>query len=97
MPINSFLPYVTAGVAFGDMTRKSTDGSDSLTQSATHTGWTIGGGVDFAYGDRWVIGGEVLYVDLDGKTYPSASGGFSEVTIGSQFTVVRVRAAFRFP
>ena len=102
VPFNRFLPYVTAGVAFGGMTRTSTRiaSSDTLTQSATRTGWVIGGGVDFAHSDRWIIGGEVLYVDLNGGSYPAATvgaGNFSQVTIGSQFTVARVRAVFRFP
>ena len=102
LPINNFLPYVTAGVAFGGMTRTSTRlaSSDTLTQSATHTGWVAGGGVDFSLANNWTVGGEVLYVDLGAESYPAATvgaGNFSQVTIGSQFTIARIRALYRFP
>ncbi len=102
LPINNFLPYVTAGVAFGGMTRTSTrtPSSDTLTQSATHTGWVAGGGVDFSLANNWTVGGEVLYVDLGAESYPAATvgaGNFSKVTIGSQFTIARIRALYRFP
>lgn len=102
LPVNNFLPYLTAGVAFGGMTRTSTSAisGNSLSQSATHTGWVAGGGIDFVLGDKWIVGGEVLYVDLGGGSYAAATVGtstFSQVTIGSQFTVARARAIYRLP
>ena len=38
-----------------------------MTDSSTQTGWTAGGGVEYATSNRWSLGLEYLYQDL-GKT-----------------------------
>jgi outer membrane immunogenic protein len=63
------MPYVTAGVAFGDV-----DASFAVvapgplafaaTGSETNVGWTVGAGVEFAVMPNLSLKGEYLYVDL---------------------------------
>jgi outer membrane immunogenic protein len=43
-----------------------------LTDSQSHTGWTIGTGLEVALGWNWSLKGEYLYMDLDNKTYATA-------------------------
>ena len=56
-----FMPYVTGGVAFGDV-RGSTPGFAQT--GADRTGWTIGGGLEAALVGNWTAKVEYLYVDL---------------------------------
>ncbi|WP_158814167.1 outer membrane beta-barrel protein [Methylocapsa sp. S129] len=79
-PIDDMLLYATAGLAFGQ-TRTST----SLTfdsgaayagaRSDTAVGWAAGGGVEYALGPQWSIGGEFLYYDL-GETHDVGIANF---------------------
>ena len=55
-----WLPYITAGVAFGDVQATSALGSNSTTQ----VGWTAGVGLEYAFMGNWTAKLEYLYVDL---------------------------------
>jgi len=56
-----FLPYITGGVAFGDI-RASTPGFAGASQ--TNLGWTIGAGMEVAIVGNWSAKAEYLHVDL---------------------------------
>jgi outer membrane immunogenic protein len=95
------LVYASGGFAYGGMERESinTGTGDTLRQERTHVGWTAGGGVGFGVSDRFTVGAEALWVDLDEETYPGAVVGgstFSQVDIGSEFVIVRGNANFKF-
>jgi outer membrane immunogenic protein len=71
------LPYVTGGVAFGDE-KLTVSGVDTVTgafggsKSTTRTGWTVGGGVEYAMTDNILLRAEVRYSDFGKKTYQFA-------------------------
>jgi outer membrane immunogenic protein len=56
-----FMPYVTAGGAFGNI-NASTPGLAG--GSATNAGWTVGAGLEFAIAGHWTAKAEYLFVDL---------------------------------
>jgi outer membrane immunogenic protein len=56
-----FLPYVTGGVAFGDVKTSITGFGDT---HDTRTGWTVGGGIEASIAGPWSAKIEYLYVDL---------------------------------
>jgi iron complex outermembrane recepter protein len=56
-----FLVYGTGGAAFGDIQANFTN--DPVT-SSTVTGWTAGGGAEYALGSGWSAKAEYLFVDL---------------------------------
>jgi outer membrane immunogenic protein len=56
-----FMPYVTGGLAVGDI-KSSVAGVGS--SSTTKTGWTLGGGVEAALAGPWTAKVEYLYADL---------------------------------
>lgn len=60
-----FLPYVTGGLAYG----KNTINDFGYSDSNTHVGWTVGGGLEYAITNNWTARAEYLYVDLGKKTY----------------------------
>jgi outer membrane receptor protein involved in Fe transport len=56
-----FLVYGTGGAAFGDI--QANFSNDPVTTS-TVTGWTAGGGAEYALGSGWSAKAEYLFVDL---------------------------------
>jgi outer membrane immunogenic protein len=69
------LMYATGGLAFSDVKLSSSysdnaidatfpGGSGYGSKSAIRTGWTAGGGVEWAHDEGWLIRLEYLYVDL---------------------------------
>jgi outer membrane immunogenic protein len=57
-----WLPYLTAGGAYGDV--RATINPVGLTASKALFGWTIGGGLEYAFMGNWTAKLEYLYVDL---------------------------------
>jgi outer membrane immunogenic protein len=58
-----WLPYVTGGGAYGDVKAASSDpATTGLIKS--QFGWTVGGGVEYAFSGSWTAKVEYLYVDL---------------------------------
>ena len=58
-----WLPYFTGGAAFGRVEASSTNPA-ATGASDTLTGWTIGGGLEYAFLGNWSAKVEYLYVDL---------------------------------
>lgn len=56
-----FLPYVTGGLAAGDV-RATTPGFAGASQ--TNLGWTLGAGLEVAIAGNWSAKAEYLHVDL---------------------------------
>ncbi len=70
------LPYVTGGWASGRNTLTllgtfDPDVAVSLSSSETqvHTGWAIGGGLEFAFARNWSVKAEYLHLHLRAKRY----------------------------
>jgi outer membrane immunogenic protein len=82
-----FMPYVTGGAAFGDI-RTSVAGLGSST--TTKTGWTAGGGVEFAIAGPWTAKVEYLRVDL------GRGGSIVGSDAGYRTNIVRAGINYRF-
>lgn len=67
-----WLPYVTGGWAYGhgSISGSSTGGIvTTFSGSNTYSGWTLGGGLEWAFMDHWSAKAEYLYIDFgDGPT-----------------------------
>jgi outer membrane immunogenic protein len=84
------MPYVTGGVAYGNV--KAWDGL--ISESATKAGWTVGGGVEFAFLGNWSAKAEYLYVDLGSFNCATCLGGSPNVSWKSH--LVRGGINYRF-
>jgi outer membrane immunogenic protein len=88
-----WLPYVTAGGAYGDI--KATISSPAgvvVTSSKSQFGWTVGAGVEYAFLGNWSAKLEYLYADL-GKF----DTGFTAPVIDNvSFTTSIVRAGLNY-
>ncbi len=87
-----FLPYVTGGAAFGDMKTSVTGFSG---QTDTRTGWTAGGGLEYAFNGPWSAKIEYLYVDLGSDTCSVANCGRS-TTNDFHTNIVRAGINYHF-
>jgi outer membrane immunogenic protein len=68
------LLYITGGAAFAgfDNTYQSFAGYDTI--SKTRTGWTVGGGLEYALTNNWSIRAEYRYADYGSfNNYPASS------------------------
>lgn len=87
-----FLPYVTGGVAWGNVKMSGqvdsyTNGvydpffSGSGSESEVEWGWTIGGGVEYAFTDNWTIKAEYLYADLGDINWDNTTNTNAEIQL----------------
>jgi outer membrane immunogenic protein len=88
-----FLPYVTGGLAVGDI-KAATPGFAGATQ--TNAGWTAGGGVELALTNNWTAKAEYLHVDLGNMNCGFSCGVVANNNVALKSDVVRGGVNFRF-
>jgi outer membrane immunogenic protein len=86
------LPYVTGGLAVGDI-RASVPGFAGA--SNTNAGWTVGGGVEFALPGNWTAKAEYLHVDL-GSFNCGTNCGLPSDNVSMRDDIVRAGVNYRF-
>lgn len=63
-----FLPYVTGGLAIGNVKGTINGPGTALSGDTTQTGWTVGAGVEYGITPSLSLKAEYLYLDLAGST-----------------------------
>jgi outer membrane immunogenic protein len=104
----NFMPYFTAGLAFGQISNVSNTtfnyGSYGAvgggSASKTSAGWAMGAGAEYKLNDNWSVKGEYLYTNFNGPSSSSfaENGGrksFSSSKI-TDFGVNHVRAGINY-
>lgn len=79
------MPFIAGGLAIADVDVDSSLGDDTN----THYGWTIGGGIDWAVSEQFIIRAEYLYDDYGSKGY-----NIDNTDIDGDLSASTVRAAF---
>ena len=99
----TMLAYVTGGLAYGEakssftMTQShltlglgTTSGTLAASYSGVRAGWTLGGGMKWAFAMNWSAKAEYLFYDLGTATYggsltsiTAGGGGLTRYIIGS--------------
>jgi outer membrane immunogenic protein len=89
------MPYVTGGLAVGDI-KASTPGFPGA--STTNTGWTAGGGVEVALPgtSNWTAKAEYLHVDLGRFNCGVNCNGTPTDNVSSHNDIVRAGVNYRF-
>lgn len=79
---NPTLWYVTGGLASSSFDREISNVTvgDSKS-SATHTGWTVGAGLEHAIAPNWSVKAELLYADLGTRHYNGNLGVVTDVHV----------------
>lgn len=87
-----WLPYITGGVAYGDIRATQPTG----TSSSTQTGWTAGAGVEYGITRNWSAKLEYLHVDLGTATFMGAASGTSTLAVPVKDDLARVGLNYRW-
>jgi outer membrane immunogenic protein len=87
-----WLPYLTGGVAYGDIRADQANGSSSTTK----TGWTAGGGVEYGIDRNWSAKLEYLHVDLGTATFMGAASGTPTLNVPITDDIVRAGLNYRW-
>jgi outer membrane immunogenic protein len=88
-----FLPYFTGGGAFSDI--EVGVPLLGLNQSSNRVGWTVGGGIEYAFLSSWTAKLEYLYVDL-GRFDTTFTAPFVANNVDFKANVVRVGLNYKF-
>lgn len=95
---DTVMPFVTGGIAFGDVEGSFDEGACGCSINETAFGWTVGGGIEWAFDARWSAKAEYLYVNLgepdrEDDTGEGITGNVS--TSDFDFSVVRLGVNYR--
>jgi outer membrane immunogenic protein len=88
-----FLPYITGGLAAGDI-KATTPGFAGASQ--TNLGWTIGAGLEVAIVANWSAKAEYLHVDLGNFNCGLACGLATSDNVSFQADLVRGGVNYKF-
>lgn len=77
--LDGILPYAEAGVAFANATASDPTGTTSV--SATHTGYTLGAGIEFKVADHVSANVEYRYSNYGNQTYNGTTIGLTDNTV----------------
>ncbi len=91
-----FLPYITAGGAYGDI--RATDTNPATAGSKdSNFGWTAGAGIEYAFMGSWTAKLEYLYVDLgDFNCGTACHPAVSPNNVDLTTSIVRVGLNYKF-
>jgi outer membrane immunogenic protein len=74
------LLYVKGGYAWTNNKLSGTDGVDSFSSTATHSGYTIGGGLEYMFMPAWSVKAEYMFADYGEGLYgPTPDGDYGRV------------------
>lgn len=93
----AFLPFATAGVAWGQshVNINDTDGEPVSSTSRLHLGWSAGVGIEYALTGNWTGKFEYNYVDLGSRTYSLNIAGQPPVAVEPKIHAVKVGLNYR--
>jgi len=99
--MGNWMPYVTGGLAFGHGTRDSVEEFNnfvlgSSSGSASHTGWDIGAGVEWAINQHWSVKAEYKYIDLGRANYHLDDSIDTVLGIAAKVQTAEFGVSYRF-
>jgi outer membrane immunogenic protein len=87
------LVYGKGGYAWAENQISATALGVTVSQSRMHSGWTIGGGVEYLFTPNWSAKAEYMYADYGNATYLQT---FAPGGVGLGFTVNTVKAGINY-
>jgi outer membrane immunogenic protein len=92
------LIYGTGGVAFANLKDQLTDPGFPFTAStgSSETGWTAGGGIEYAFTDHWTAKAEYLHVGFSQRSVMETTGGGYIFDFKDKLDIGRVGINYKF-
>ena len=96
--VDRALFYATGGVAFGGIDNTYSNTLNGLTDSTSHTrvGYTVGGGVEYAFTNNWSLRAEYRYTDFGTFSDNLANATAGGVNVRHHESDNRVQAGFSY-
>jgi high affinity Mn2+ porin len=96
--IGTWMPYATAGLAWGRTKLNLNDANGDLAASTSrdHVGWTAGAGVETAVGGGWNAKVEYAYLDLMRQTYDLSTAGLPNAGVDPKLHTLKVGLNYHF-
>jgi len=99
--INNFLMFAAGGVSFTDGRLDFNNpfvANGTNVATKTFTGFNIGGGVEYAFTQNWIVRGEYIFDDFGHETYPfkTSPAGFDARRISFDENTVRAALEYKF-
>lgn len=93
--------YGTAGVAWADIDTTVSSGTQSVGDSATGTGYVVGGGVEWMLQPNWTLKAEYLYTDIGEMkgtltTTTGTTTTTTDTTYDEKFHILRAGLNYKF-
>jgi outer membrane immunogenic protein len=96
--MDRLMVYGTVGLAFANITNTIQKGRNAgeqvLWEDQTATGYTLGGGLEYAFSDRWVGRAEYLYADYGTVNLVNQDG--NKADFGNELHLLRTGLSYRF-
>lgn len=97
-----WLPYVTGGWAWGrnKLTVYAFDDDLITSDTRTHSGWTVGAGLEYLINRNWSVKVEYLYLDLGTETYNNVAffdAAFPGADLDLKVNTVKLGVNYKFP
>jgi outer membrane immunogenic protein len=90
--VDAALLYAKGGFAWANAKTSFTDGMLTVSDSHTHTGYTIGGGLEYLFTPNWSAKAEYMYTNVGSETYnfggqlaDSGSFDFHTIKVGVNY------------
>ncbi len=96
------LIYGTGGFAYGEVENSATLGTRAVpvifetSSSSVQTGWTVGGGVEWALSRCWSVKAEYLFMDLGSRSFDIGTPAVARLDIDHDVNIARVGVNFKF-
>lgn len=92
------LVYATGGAAFGDLRNTYVNTFNGLTDTYSHTrvGYTVGGGVEYAFTNNFSVGAEYRYTDFGRYSDNLSNSTGGGVQVAHRGVENRVQARFNY-
>ena len=94
LALDAALIYAKGGWAFGNAKTSFSANGMSLSDSQTHTGFTIGGGLEYMFAPNWSAKGEYMYTSLGSEIYNFGGDRLDSGTI--DFHTIKVGVNYHF-
>lgn len=96
--LDLFMPYVTAGLAYGQVKQSlDVDGFGRFaSRTSNHVGWVVGAGADYAVTEKLSLRAEYLYGDLGSAKHLSVSGSGTISSYDADLTIQTVRVGLNY-